>query len=80
MLTVELPGPGKLDLAKTNKVKDDHVSAEHGGTAQLLLKPNEKTRKRLKAKGKATVEAKVTFWVPRGGPYVVSKKINLVKR
>ena len=86
-LTVELPGSGSLDLAKTNKVTDDHVSAEHGGTVQLLLKPNDKTRKRLKAKGKVTVEAKVTYWLPPGGPwlrrgvpYVASKKINLVKR
>ena len=86
-LTVELPGAGTLDLARTNKVRDDHVSAEHGGTVQVLLKPNDKTRRKLKAKGKVTVEAKVTYWLGPGGPwlrrgepYDASKKINLVKR
>ena len=79
-LTVEVPGPGRLDLAPTNEIKVGHVSAEHGGTVQVPLKPNDKTRKKLKAKGKLTVEAKVTFWLRRDGPYIASKKINLVKR
>ena len=79
-LTVSVPGPGDLDLAGTKKVKADDESAEAGGTEKLLVKANGKAGKKLNAKGKLTVNAKVTFSPDGGEPYAESKKITLLER
>ena len=79
-LTVKVPGPGELDLAKTKKVKAAEESAFAAGTENLLVKARGKARKKLNAKGKVTVNAKVTY-TPEGGepPNTESKKINLIR-
>jgi hypothetical protein len=79
-LTVKLPGPGELDLAKTKKVKADEQSVEAAGKEKLSIKPKGQAKKKLNRKGKAKVEAKVTFTPTGGAPNTEGKKIKLVKR
>jgi hypothetical protein len=79
-LTVNVPGGGELELAKTTKVKPDEDLAEAAGKEKLSIKPRGKAKKKLNAKGKAKVKAEVTF-APNGGtPNTEDKKIKLVKR
>src|SRR5215211_4799878 len=79
-LTVNVPGPGELDLAKTKKVKADDESAEGAGKEKLSIKPRGKAKKKLNKKGKAKVKAEVTFAPDGGTPNTEDKKIKLVKR
>ena len=79
-LTVNVPGVGELDLAKTKKVKADDESAEDAGKENLLIKSKGKAKKKLNKKGKAKVKAEVTFTPDGGEPNTQSKKIKLKKR
>ena len=79
-LTVNVPGPGELELAKTKKVKADDEPAEAAGTEKLLVKPKGKARKKLNKKGKAKVQATVTYTPIGGEPDTESKRIKLLKR
>jgi hypothetical protein len=79
-LTVNVPGAGELDLAKTRKVKADDESAEDAGKEKLRIKPKGKVRKKLKTKRKAKVKANVTFTPEGGEPHTESKKVGLKKR
>ena len=51
-----VPGPGKLDLAKTNGVKADEQTAESEGEQKLIVKSRRAAKKKLNAKGKARVD------------------------
>jgi hypothetical protein len=79
-LTVTVPGPGELDLAKTKRVRPDDEPAEVKGKEKLSIKPKGKARRKLNENGKATVKAKVTYTPDGGEPNTESKKIKLVKR
>jgi hypothetical protein len=79
-LTVNVPGAGELDLAKTRKVQADDESAEDAGKEKLLIKPKGKVKKKLNTKGKAKVKANVTFTPEGGEPRTESKKVGLKKR
>jgi hypothetical protein len=79
-LTVNIPGGGELELAKTKKVKADDESAEDAGKEKLSIKPRGKAKKKLNTKGKAKVKAEVTFTLGGGSPNTEDKKIKLVKR
>jgi lysophospholipase L1-like esterase len=79
-LVVEVPGPGELQLAKTKRVKADEESAEAKGNEKLSVKPWRETRKKLNWRGKARVEAKVTYTPEGGDPNTESKRVKLVKR
>jgi hypothetical protein len=81
-LTLKVPGPGELELAKTKKVRGDDDSADEAGKEKLSIKPKGKAKKRLNNKGKAKVKASVTYTPsPTGGsPNTEDKKIKLVKR
>jgi hypothetical protein len=79
-LTVEVPGSGELDLAKTKKVKADDEPGEDAGEEKLVIKPKGKAKKKLNAKGKAKVTANVTYAPDGGDPNTQSNKIKLVKR
>ena len=48
-LTVEVPGPGELDLAKTNGVKADEQTAEAAGEQKLIVKARGGAKKKLNA-------------------------------
>jgi Ca2+-binding RTX toxin-like protein len=79
-LTVEVPRPGELELAKTNKVKADDELAEAEGDEKLKIKPKGKARKRLAKKGKAKVKAEVTYTPTGGEPNTKTKKLKLKLR
>ena len=79
-LTLKVPGPGELELAKTKKVRGDDDSADEAGKEKLSIKPKGKAKKRLNNKGKAKVKANVTYTPTGGSPNTEDKKIKLVKR
>jgi plastocyanin len=82
-LTVEIvEGPGGLELAKTKQVKadDEAVAGEGAAAVKLAIKPNGKARERLNDKGKAKVQAEVTYTPVGGEPNTQSKKVKLKKR
>jgi streptogramin lyase len=79
-LTVVVPGPGEVELAKTKKVKGDEERAEAAGEVKLLVKPGGKAKGKLKDRGKVKVEAEVTYTPTGGTPNTEDKKLKLVKR
>jgi hypothetical protein len=79
-LTVNVPGPGGLDLAMTKKVKGADVQAAAGGPVQLTVRPKGKAKEKLNEIGKAKVNAKVTYTPEGGEPNTESKKVGLKKR
>jgi lysophospholipase L1-like esterase len=79
-LTVNVPGPGALDLAKTKQLKADEATLEAAGVEKLLMESRRQARKKLNEKGKAKVKAEVTFTPDGGEPNTQSKRVRLVKR
>jgi lysophospholipase L1-like esterase len=79
-LTVSVPGPGELDLAKTKKVKGDEEPAEAAGEEKLSMEARRKAKRKLAAKGKAKVKAKVTYTPDGGEPNTQTKRLKLVRR
>jgi virginiamycin B lyase len=79
-VTVKVPVPGELELAKTRLVKGQDERAEAAGKEKLSIKPRRKASQKLVAKGKTRVKAKVTYTPDGGEPDTRSKRINLVKR
>ena len=79
-LTVRVPGPGGLELAKSKRVKGDEQTAEGGGREKLSVKSRRGALKRLNAQGEVKVNAKVTYTPTGGSPNTEDKKIKLVKR
>jgi hypothetical protein len=83
-LTVKVPGPGDVELAKTKRVKGAKKRAAAAGKVKPPVRPRGKASQKLAAKGKATVTAEVTY-TPRGGdPTIVAsidtKVLTLVRR
>ncbi|MGH2963234.1 MAG: NHL repeat-containing protein [Solirubrobacterales bacterium] len=79
-LTVEVPGPGELELARTKKLKRSGEDAEAARKVKLTIRSRGMARKRLDAQGKARVNARVAY-IPTGGePNTKSKRIKLKKR
>jgi hypothetical protein len=60
-LTVKVPGPGDVELAKTKRVKGAKKGASAAGKVKLPVRSLGKAKQELKAKGKAKVEAEVTY-------------------
>jgi subtilisin len=60
-LTVQVPGPGELKLAKTKMVEADEQAAQAGGRETLLIEPRRKARKKLAEEGEVIVTARVTY-------------------
>jgi hypothetical protein len=79
-LTVNVPGRGELDLAKTHRVKPGDETADAAGKEKLVVESRRRARKKLNADGKAKVNPKVTYAPDGGGPNTKRKKIKLVKR
>jgi virginiamycin B lyase len=79
-LTVNVPGPGGLQLANSKKVKGATTRAEAAGTLELLVKLKGKARKRLDEKGKMRVAVGVTFTPDGGDPAAQSANVKLVKK
>ena len=79
-LTVKVPGPGELELARTNKVKAEEQTAEDAGEQKLIVRSKGEAKKKLNSDGKAKVNPKVTFTPDGGEPNTERKQITLVKR
>jgi hypothetical protein len=79
-LTVNVPGAGELKLAKTKKVKADDESPEDAGKEKLAIKPKGKAKRKLNDKGRAKVNAEVTYTPDGGEPNTQSKKVKLAKK
>ena len=79
-LTVNVPGGGELELAKSKKVKAAGKRAEAPGDVRLPIKPKGKAKRKLNDRGKAKVKAAVTFTPDGGEPNIQSKRVRLVKR
>jgi lysophospholipase L1-like esterase len=79
-LTVKVPSPGQLELARTKKVKADREPTEAVGPEKMSIEPRRKTKQRLAATGKAKVTAEVTHSPDGGEPNTQGKRIKLVKR
>jgi len=78
-LPVTVPGPGTLVLVGEGlKPVTEEVGA--AGEVKLAVKPQGKTKGRLKDKGKAKVDPEVTFTPTGGDPNTQDKKFKLVKR
>ena len=76
-LTVKVPGPGKLKLAKTKKVNGKKKQADTAGKVRLPIKPRGKATKKLKGKGKAKIKAQVTYTPDGGEARTKTKKLKL---
>jgi ABC-type phosphate transport system substrate-binding protein len=92
-VTVKIPGPGKVELIGTANVPGGKASraymkkvmvgkvtltAGKAGTYNLTLKPSGAARKRLREKGKLTVNLQVTF-TPTGGAANTTKSVVTLK-
>jgi hypothetical protein len=76
-LTVNIPGPGALNLA-AGDVKPVVTRATSGGSVLLLLKPKAKAKRKLARTGKARVQASVTYSPDNGDPKMKSTKVKLI--
>jgi Tol biopolymer transport system component len=76
-LTVNVPGPGALNLA-AGDVKPVITRATSAGNVVLLLKPKAKAKRKLTRTGKARVEASVTFTPDNGDPKTKTTKVKLL--
>jgi len=83
-LTLKVPGPGDLELAKTKRVRGARERAGAAGRVKLPVQPRGKAKRELKVRGKAKVEAEVTYTPDGDDPTIVAstltKALKLVKR
>lgn len=92
-VTVKIPGPGKVELIGTANVPGGKarraymkkvmvgkvtLTAGKAGTYNLTLKPSGAAKKRLREKGKLTVNLQVTF-TPTGGTANTTKSVVTLK-
>jgi Tol biopolymer transport system component len=76
-LTVNVPGAGDVDLAKSKKVKGAEKRATSEGSVKLAVKPKGKAKEKLADTGKAKVKAEVTYTPDGGDPSTKSKRVKL---
>ena len=80
-LTVEVSGPGEVELAESKKVEGTQKTPQAAGDVTLQVKPKGEARKKLNRVGKAKVKAKVFYFPDDGTPLSTeSKKLVLKKR
>lgn len=79
-LTVKVPGPGRVKLDKTKKVRSAKKHTPDAGKVKLLVKPKGKAKKKLGTKGRAKVKLDVTFTPNGGDPNTQTDSLTLVKR
>jgi hypothetical protein len=74
-LTLDVPARGALELARTARVKgaEKRVGA---GIRRLLVRPRGSARARLKARGWASVPAKLTYTPKGAGPRIVASTLT----
>ena len=80
VLTVNVPGPGTVELAGTAKVRASGASADDAGTATLKVHAKGKAKRKLAERGRARVRASVTFQPDGGEPNTKSTGLILKRR
>jgi hypothetical protein len=78
-LTVNVPGPGSLELAGKG-LKPATADAPGVGEVKLAVKSKGKKKKKLKKKGKVNVKPAVTYTPVGGVPNTKTKKVKLKKK
>jgi hypothetical protein len=84
-VSVDVPGPGKVDVKDANAakkkllLKPSSATASGAGTIQVALKLTKTAKKKLKRKGKVKVKAAITF-TPTGGTATSQAKALRVKK
>jgi phage terminase large subunit-like protein len=76
-LYVNVPGPGDLALEGTGRSKSDTERANSQGSVFLNVKPNAKGKRKLRNKGKLTVNAVVTYTEDNGQPETEATSVTL---
>ena len=76
-LTVIVPGPGELGLARTNRVRRASEDADAAGEARLRIRARGKALERLELTGTVRVRARVTYTPTGGEPNTKSKRLRL---
>ena len=79
-LSVRVPGPGELVLAKTKRLRADSKQATAAGKISLRMRAYKKAATKLARRGKLKLNARVTFTPPDGAPNTKSKKVKLKRR
>jgi hypothetical protein len=79
-LTVAVPGPGKLDVAETDRVEANAKRAGHATEKPLIVRARGRAKQKLNADGRATVNPKVTFTPTGGSPNTKRIELKLIKR
>jgi hypothetical protein len=78
-LSVNVPGPGTLNLAG-NGLKPQSKQAPAAGTVKLKIKATGKKKAKLNKKGKTKVKPAVTYTPTGGSAKTKSTKVKLVKK
>ena len=87
ILTVEVPGPGKLTLSGKGVAKQASPppgaviskTAKAAGPVKLKVKPKGATEAKLNARGRATVKVRVTF-APIGGAATTGQRSVMLNK
>jgi 6-phosphogluconolactonase len=77
-LTLELAGPGKVELAGTNVKK--RTKHPEGTSQRLSVAPTGKAKRKVRKRGKAKVEVDATYTPDGGTPSTQSKRIRVIRR
>jgi CSLREA domain-containing protein len=78
-LTVEVPGPGKLELVGKS-VKTSDAEAPGAGEVKLAIKAKGRAKRKLREAGKAKVRVEVTFTPDGGTANARETKVKLVRK
>jgi hypothetical protein len=78
-LTVEVPGPGQLELVGKS-VKPSSAEAPGAGEVKLAIKAKGSAKRKLRKAGKAKVRVEVTFTPDGGTANTREAKVKLVRR
>jgi dipeptidyl aminopeptidase/acylaminoacyl peptidase len=76
-LSVKVPGPGELEVAKSNKLKRTSKRASSKGSVKLKIASRGKGKKKLKEKGGLKVRADVSYRPDGGSSRTKTKKLTL---
>jgi hypothetical protein len=79
-LVVNVPNPGDLTLARTERVRGAAASAEAAGEVRLTVSPRGEAKTALRERGSVRVKATVTYTPEGGEPSTQAKWAKLIKR
>ncbi len=77
---IAAPGPGRLRLAGTKRVRGVRRQAKPGVAVKLPVKPRRRARNWLRRRGAIKVSARVTFLPRYGDPSTQTRRLKLIRR